>query len=158
MPSVMIQIFGQSLANDPDPTRVTLPLRNESVVIEGLEEFHVYRFVIFYETSQGRSNSSPPVIVQTFVSGKNKLALIVINIYFSHACTLLPAVPNGPPTNVSTIPLTSSSINITWGPPLPHERNGQIIGYDIVVSKANDNRYVYNVSGMDISFYLDGTL
>jgi hypothetical protein len=157
VPSVTIQIFGQSLANDPDPTRVTVPLRNESVVIVGLEEFHVYRFVIFYENSQGRSNSSAPVVAQTFVSGKNKFALFNIKSHFS-PCTLLLAVPNGPPTNVSAIPLTSSSINITWGPPLAHERNGQIVGYDIVVSKASGNRYFYNISGTDFSFFLDGTL
>ncbi len=89
VPSVTIQIFGQSLANDPDPTRVTVPLRNESVVIVGLEEFHVYRFVIFYENSQGRSNSSAPVVAQTFVSGKNKFALIIIKtLILACACTL----------------------------------------------------------------------
>ena len=46
-----------------------------------------------------------------------------------------------------------------WGPPLPHERNGQIIGYAINISKSgdSDNRIVYNASGTDYSFYLDGT-
>ena len=71
--SITIPSIGRPLANNPDPTRVTLPLRNESVVIEELEEFHVYRFVIFYENSQGRSNSSSPVVIQTLISGnKNK--------------------------------------------------------------------------------------
>ena len=69
--SITIPSIGRPLANNPDPTRVTLPLRNESVVIEELEEFHVYRFVIFYENSQGRSNSSSPVVIQTFISGNN---------------------------------------------------------------------------------------
>lgn len=67
--SIMIPSISRPLANNPDPTLVTLPFGNESVVVEDLEEFHVYRFMIYYENSQGRSNSSAPVIIQTFVSG-----------------------------------------------------------------------------------------
>ena len=80
---ISIPSIGRPLANDPDPTRVTLPLRNESVVIEELEEFHVYRFVIFYENSQGRSNTSSPVIIQTLISGKKKRNNIDTVIMFS---------------------------------------------------------------------------
>ena len=70
---VSIPSIGHPFTNNPDPTLVVLPLKNESVVIDGLEEFHVYRFVIFYENSQGRSRSSSPVIKQTYISGKKQL-------------------------------------------------------------------------------------
>lgn len=69
-------------------------------------------------------------------------------------------VPSGPPTSIQAIPLTSSSIKITWDPPRPSERNGQIIGYDIKVTKSGDSndRDVYNVSGTDFSFCIEGIL
>lgn len=73
--SIMIPSISRPLANNPDPTLVTLPFRNETVVVENLEEFHVYRFMIFYENSQGKSNSSSPVIIQTHISGNKKLAI-----------------------------------------------------------------------------------
>ena len=68
------------------------------------------------------------------------------------------AVPSGPPTNIQAIPLTSFSIKITWDPPHPSERNGQIIGYNIEVSKSgnSDDRDVYNISGTEFSLRVEG--
>ena len=68
--SITIPDNGRPLANSPDPNLVLLPLKNESVKIEGLEEFHIYRFVIFYANSQGTSNSSSSVILNTDIAGR----------------------------------------------------------------------------------------
>lgn len=68
--SISIPDAGQRLSNNPDPTLAVLPLRREQVMIEGLEEYHVYRVAIYYETSQGRSDRSSPMTVQTLTSGK----------------------------------------------------------------------------------------
>ena len=70
MDSISIPDSGQRLANNPDPTLAVLPLRREQVTIEGLEEYHVYRVAVYYETSQGRSDRSSPATVQTSTSGK----------------------------------------------------------------------------------------
>ena len=67
--SISIPDVGQRLANNPDPTLVTLPLRREQVSIEGLEEYQVYQLSVHYETSQGRSGQSSPTTLQTLSSG-----------------------------------------------------------------------------------------
>ena len=69
--SISIPDAGQRLSNNPDPTLAVLPLRREQVTIEGLEEYHVYKVVVYYETSQGRSDRSSPMTVQTLTSGKH---------------------------------------------------------------------------------------
>ena len=68
-------------------------------------------------------------------------------------------VPSGPPTNVQAISLTSSSIEIRWDLPPPLERNGEIIAFDVELSKVADSgsRNIYNVSGIDFSLHLEGT-
>ena len=68
--SISIPDDGQGLTNNPDPTRVVVPLRREQVTIDGLEEYHVYQLSVFYETSQGRSERSSPTTLQTLSSGK----------------------------------------------------------------------------------------
>jgi hypothetical protein len=68
--SISIPDSGQRLSNNPDPTLAVLPLTREQVTIEGLEEYHVYRVVVYYETSQGRTDRSSPATVQTSTSGK----------------------------------------------------------------------------------------
>ena len=67
--SISIPDAGQRLLNNPDPTLAVLPLRREQVVIEGLEEYHVYQVTVYYETSQGRSDKTSPRILQTLMSG-----------------------------------------------------------------------------------------
>ena len=46
---------GQQLMNSPDPSLVSLPLKWESVFIEGLEEYHSYSFAVYQENSEGTS-------------------------------------------------------------------------------------------------------
>lgn len=70
--SISIPDAGQRLLNNPDPTLVTLPLRREQVVIEGLEEYHVYQVTVYYETSRGQSEQSSPLTVRTLTSSKHQ--------------------------------------------------------------------------------------
>ena len=60
---------GQPLANNPNPTHVTLPLKRESILITGLQEFSVYQFTIYYENSVGRSDISSPLEQATAAAG-----------------------------------------------------------------------------------------
>lgn len=39
--------------------------------------------------------------------------------------------PSGPPQNVQAWTLSSTSIQVTWGPPLLEEQNGVILRYDV---------------------------
>ena len=64
-----IPTLGQPLANSPNPTLVTLPLKRESVLISGLHEFSVYQFTIYYENAVGRSGSSSPLEQATSAAG-----------------------------------------------------------------------------------------
>ena len=67
-----IPALGQPLANSPNPTLVTLPLKRESVLISGLHEFSVYQFTIYYENAVGRSDSSSPLEQATSAAGSMK--------------------------------------------------------------------------------------
>ena len=49
------------LANSPDPRLATLPLRQESILLEGLEENYVYEFTVYCVNSAGSSEISTPV-------------------------------------------------------------------------------------------------
>ena len=57
------------LANNPDPRLVILPLREESLQINGLEEDYVYKFTVYCENTAGRSELSTPVLVTMPPSG-----------------------------------------------------------------------------------------
>ena len=60
---------GMPLVNNPDPRIVTSPLQFESVVINSLEEFYVYRFTVFLENSVGQSDTSSSITVEMPASG-----------------------------------------------------------------------------------------
>ncbi len=44
------------------------------------------------------------------------------------------AVPSGSPVNLTTMSISSTSIALTWDPPLLHERNGVITNYTITLN------------------------
>ena len=46
----------------------------------------------------------------------------------------LHVAPSGYPQNLSAVPTSSSSLYLTWQPPLPAERNGEIVLYTINVT------------------------
>lgn len=60
------------LANNPDPRRVSLPLQFESAIIDNLEEFYVYRFIVYLENLVGPSEASNSLIEEMPASGMLK--------------------------------------------------------------------------------------
>ena len=54
----------------------------------------------------------------------------------THAHTYV--VPSGPPLNITAESTSSTSIRVTWDPPLPADQNGIIVSYTVTyVSSAN---------------------
>ena len=58
------------LSNSPDPRLATLPLSEEMLLLEGLEENFVYEFTIYCENSAGRSETSDAVSIVMPPSGR----------------------------------------------------------------------------------------
>ena len=52
-----------------DPRLITLPLVEETLRLEGLEESYVYQFIVYFENSAGRSQVSAPVQIRMPSSG-----------------------------------------------------------------------------------------
>ena len=67
--TISIPQSGMPLSNNPDPRTVTLPLQTESVAIDMLEEFHVYRFIVFLENAVGQSDVSSSITIEMPPSG-----------------------------------------------------------------------------------------
>ena len=63
---------GQQLVNSLDPQLVSLPLRLESVLIEQLEEYHLYSFAIYQENAEGVSMLSEAVTQEMPEAGKHQ--------------------------------------------------------------------------------------
>ena len=76
-----IPSLGQPLANNPNPTLVTSPLKRESVLITGLHEFSVYQFSIYYENSVGRSDISSPLEQATAAAGNVNTCIFIFSNY-----------------------------------------------------------------------------
>jgi hypothetical protein len=60
------------LANSPDPRLATLPLIQESLLLEGLEENYAYEFIVYCVNSAGSSEISTPVAISMPFSGIEK--------------------------------------------------------------------------------------
>ena len=76
--SFSIPSFGQPLMNINDPVRVTLPLKQEMVLINELDEFSTYQFLVFFETSAGRSTNSEDLEVKTLSDSKTVVLAIIV--------------------------------------------------------------------------------
>lgn len=70
---------GQPLRNSPDPRLAVLPLSLEHLVIDELEEFHVYTFTAYMANSAGRSTSSNLIIQE--LPGAGELVHPVPTLY-----------------------------------------------------------------------------
>lgn len=69
-------------------------------------------------------------------------------------------VPNGPPTNVASRPVNSTSLNFTWGPPLLPNQNGIIIRYTIRFARVNAHEWMIywsNISRITIGSLIPHT-
>lgn len=59
-----------------------------------------------------------------------------------------PQRPAGAPLNLSARPLSSSDILLTWMPPLPELRHGEIQGFNIGYKCSNNNNIGYNFTSV----------
>ena len=75
--SISIPNNQQELVNNPDPTQATLPLNRESVVVQDLQEHHIYQFTVYYENIKGISKPSVAVTQETSVSGMKLLSNVL---------------------------------------------------------------------------------
>ena len=53
---------GNPLANNADPRLASIPLEREAVVVDGLQEHHVYTFSVIMANAVGRSGMSITII------------------------------------------------------------------------------------------------
>ena len=100
-----IPALGQPLANSPNPTLVTLPLKRESVLISGLHEFSVYQFTIYYENAVGRSDSSSPLEQATSAAGIMKCLMKWQNL-IRMTCCYVDTIGNSNFVHYSKVSLT----------------------------------------------------
>lgn len=69
------------------------------------------------------------------------------------------AVPTGPPTDVTVMALSQTSILVRWNSPEVLEQNGPIAGYEIVLSYSNGTSRVYSSLVGDVfTFQIEGNL
>ena len=62
-------------------------------------------------------------------------------------------VPSGPPREVMTLAVSSTSIEVSWQPPQEEDKNGVIIGYQLMLRSSSDSRIVsltevYNLTAL----------
>lgn len=69
----------------------------------------------------------------------------------------IPTAPSGPPTSVSATAVSTSSIRVMWSPPELTERNGVIVGYQILLrARGSMEQTFYNVSGNTFNLQIEG--
>jgi hypothetical protein len=132
--TVSIPSPGQQLTNSPDPSLVSLPLKIESVLIEGLEEYHSYSFAVYQANSEGTSPLSETAIQET-----------------------PEAAPDGSPQNVMIQIQSSTSVIIKWEPPELTAQNGVITKYNLIVTfVSNRTTQMYSVPANVLSIRVEG--
>lgn len=104
-----------------------------SLVINNLHPDYTYEWTVTAFTV-GEGPYSYSYRVTTFEDGKQ-----LTKYSFMLSAVI---VPSGPPTNFNGSSLSSSSIFLSWNPPRPEERNGDITGYVINITNL-DNETVH---------------
>ena len=63
-----------------------------------------------------------------------------------------PVVPTGAPENLTVTALNSSTVQVTWDPPLPHTQNGPITEYVLLIAGIDsDEEYeLHSGSGLNV--------
>ena len=158
--SISIPQPGLSLVNNHDPQFVTLPLQEESVLIEYLEEYYVYSFVVYLENTEGLSAASQTIIQEMPQAGIHIVGTIMalyINSYNPDISTHV--APSGSPTNVTIEVLSSTSVFIKWQPPELLLSNGVITKYTLSVHFVkNETTRTFSVPAATLSVHVEGIL
>ena len=58
-------------------------------------------------------------------------------IYKGDCVSLYIVAPEGPPINLRLLEVLKRSLEIHWDPPIPEDRNGNIIGYEYNITEQN---------------------
>ena len=119
--NITIPTPGNPLANNPDPRHATAPLQWEMVVLDDLQEYHVYEFSVFIENAAGRSEMSMAIMqglpgagIFHYTSKRDTLSVSILdNSYLSlhNFCMYLFA----PCTRV---PVTRTLTNVSYQIPI----------------------------------------
>ena len=83
---------GQTLVNSRNPTFVVLPLRQEGVFIDQLEEYHLYSFAVHQTNIKGTGPSSEAIIEDMPQGGKSCIYISMSKIeivLYTCICTIL---------------------------------------------------------------------
>ena len=78
---------GNPLANNADPRHASIPLQQEVVVVDGLQEHHVYIFSVFIANAAGRSEMSMSIIQALPVAGMGASVGKVIVFVYHFKCS-----------------------------------------------------------------------
>lgn len=71
-------------------------------------------------------------------------------------CFYFYIAPSGVPQSVEAVAVSSTSIRLTWNPPLAENQNGQIRSYHINVSAVEDGEMMYfETDGFSTIFILN---
>ena len=74
---------GNPLANNADPRLASVPLQWERVVVDELEEHHVYKFSVFIANAAGRSGLSMTIIQSLPGAGLPLACLVTYDLIFA---------------------------------------------------------------------------
>ena len=82
---------GNPLANNADPRRASVPLQRETVVVDDLQEDHVYKFSVFMTNAAGRSGISMSIIQALLGAGR---VVDIVHSFFSLFVCFTGSYPN----------------------------------------------------------------
>ena len=145
---------GMMFNNDPDPrASAQLPLQFESVKIGLLEEFYVYQFSVYLENSVGISDASQSIGIEMPPAGM--LITWIKQYLYKH---LYYTAPSGPPSSVTALALSSTSILVTWDNPDDFDANGIITAFEIILKDSSNHLRNFTQPPSAFSFHLEGEL
>ena len=64
-------------------------------------------------------------------------------------------LPSGPPINIATRFQTTDVVAVTWDPPVPEHRNGQILRYHVVFHRKMGDSIERNVTITKVNFAVE---
>ncbi|OAD56368.1 Down syndrome cell adhesion molecule-like protein Dscam2 [Eufriesea mexicana] len=120
-----INVKWQHKSQDTSEQEFTGPPLPYAALIDELKPATRYTIRVIAEGPAGRSVPSAELIVKTE-----------------------PQRPAGPPINLEARPLSSSEILITWSPPLPELRHGDIQGFNVGYRETSSSNPSYNFSSV----------
>lgn len=132
--------------NHPDPSLATEPLQPETFELKDLQPFSQYAISVAAVTSAGAGVSTPPVIMDTPVSGSSALYTMDLYAYLNH---YFYTAPTGSPINIVVTSRSYDSFTVNWSPPVP--ATGEITAY-VVNFTTSDGSIQETLPGSITSF------